>query len=258
MVEEKEEVNPDEISLSLVPIHPFRNWKLFSQLSYLPLRLLFPSFPIRNYFPFPSFLSIVLNTNYTMIVKGKDLAIRWKFDPSGIDFQFLDSSPSPQKTSHTMFQPVGLSCSHFSSSLGKEKPRKRQSSLIISISLHTSLMIEWKQIYKEYCRQRWEENRKQMEELNLGKLTQALKGLSFLYSSFSINGVKFYSNLLQDCHTFLCDFDSTIPPVFKRRSNFFEPFSLELCSWFMSFEDSHGVFMAINPQLLVETPILST
>lgn len=45
-----------------------------------------------------------------------------------------------------------------------------------------------------------------MEELNLGKLAQALKGPSSLYSSVFLNGTEFCSNLLQDC----CTCSSTI------------------------------------------------
>ncbi|XP_035546114.1 uncharacterized protein LOC118348476 [Juglans regia] len=185
--EEKDEIKPAQLFLSYVP----KNLEPFLPFSNPSLRISCPSLPPRNYFPFSSFHSVVPSTNYTVTIKEEDLAIRWEFDPGGIDFLFLDSSPSPQNNNHT----IDLSYSHFSASLRRANPRKKQA------PTHTSLVIEWKQIYEECFQRRREQNTERMEELNLGKLAQALKGPSSLYSSVFINGTEFCSNLLQDCRT---------------------------------------------------------
>lgn len=95
-VEEKEEVNLNEILLPLAPINLVRNWKLFFQ--WVKISLSTFCFFLHSYKLFSlSFLSV----SY--------LEHQWKFDPSGVDFQFLTSSPSPRITSHIKFQPKDLS-----------------------------------------------------------------------------------------------------------------------------------------------------
>lgn len=88
------------------------SWRKFSAL-WSPFPTV-TSIHLTNYFLFSSFMSVAPSTNDSLTIKGEHLAVRWKFDPGEIDFQFFDSSPSPQNNSHTMFQHVDLSHSQFS------------------------------------------------------------------------------------------------------------------------------------------------